>query len=146
MASVLLRGNALAEIITDNRGAARAQPYSLGNVCVQLLPNRRFAYDVSDVTYLRAAVPAGRRLLEDEVFHLKDRSDDGLIGVSRLRRAAAVVQTGLSIQNFAIRVVSNGINPSGALEVDGVLGANGNTDCEKVLKKRFAVPATQREP
>ena len=52
------------------------------------------------------------RLLQDEVLHLRDRSDDGLIGRSRLQRAAAVVQAGLSIQDFANALYRNGVNPS----------------------------------
>ena len=60
-----------------------------------------------------------RRLLQSEVVHLRDRSDDGLIGRSRLQRAAAVVAAGISIQTFANAIYDNGINPSGALELDG---------------------------
>jgi len=119
MASVLLRGNALSEIITDNRGAVIGlNPIPWQHCSVQLLGNGRLVYDVSDVTYLGGGTGRPRRLLQDEVFHLKDRSDDGLIGVSRLRRAAAVVQAGLSIQDFANQLYRNGVNPSGALEMD----------------------------
>lgn len=122
MASVLLRGNALSEVVTDARGApVSLKPIPWQNCAVQLLPNGRLVYDVSDVTYLGGGSGRTRRLLQSEIFHLRDRSDDGLVGVSRLRRAAAVVQAGLSIQDFANHLYSNGINPSGALEVDGKL-------------------------
>lgn len=134
MASVLLRGNALSEILTDARGAVTGlQPIPWQNVNVQLLRNGRLIYDVTDVTYLSGGTGRPRRLLQDEVFHLRDRTDDGLIGVSRLRRAAAVIQAGLSIQNFANFLYRNGINPSGALELEGKL----DPDQHKQLKVKF---------
>jgi hypothetical protein len=64
-------------------------------VAVQLLPNGRLVYDVSEVTSIYGGTGGTRRLLQDEVFHLRDRTDDGLIGRSRLQRAAAAVQAGL---------------------------------------------------
>jgi HK97 family phage portal protein len=130
----LLRGNSLSEIVTDNRGAVvELHPIPWDHVNVQLLRSGRLAYDVHDLTYLGGGSGRPRRLLQDEVFHLRDRSDDGLIGVSRLRRAAAVVQAGLSIQDFANHLYSNGVNPSGALEVEGKL----NTDSRQQLRKHF---------
>jgi HK97 family phage portal protein len=77
-------------------------------------------------------------LLADEVFHLKDRSDDGLIGVSRLRRAAAVVQAGLSIQNFANALYLNGANPSGALELDDKLNDLSRDRLRKSFEEAFS--------
>jgi HK97 family phage portal protein len=139
MASVLLRGNALSEIVTDTRGAAvNLNPIPWENVSAQLLPNRRLAYDVSDVTYLGGGTGRPRRLLQDEVFHLRDRSDDALIGVSRLRRAAAVVQAGLSIQNFSNALYLNGANPSGALEVDGTLSDPARNQLRQSFKEAFS--------
>ncbi|MGH7794108.1 MAG: phage portal protein [Candidatus Binatia bacterium] len=139
MASVLLRGNALAEIITDERGAAIGLKPIPWNFCsVQLLPGGRLVYDVTDVTYLGGGTGRLRRLLQSEVFHLRDRSDDGLIGVSRLRRAAAVVQAGLSIQDFANHLYANGVNPSGALEVDGKLNAENRAALRKHFEEGFS--------
>ena len=70
----LLRGNAYAEIIRDNRGApAELIPLHPDTVSVLRIPNtRRIVYDVSG--------PDGgtRRLVADEMLHLKDRSDDGI--------------------------------------------------------------------
>src|SRR5206468_3120454 len=58
-----------------------------------------------------------RRLLQDEVLHLKDRSDDGLIGRSRLQRAAAVVSAGMSMQDMQTSFFDKGLAPSGAVEL-----------------------------
>jgi phage portal protein BeeE len=101
MASVLLRGNALAEIVTDARGAVVGlKPIPWEWVSVQMLGSGRLVYDVVETIALYGSTGRPRRLLQDEVLHLKDRSDDGLIGRSRLQRAAAVVQSGMSIQSF----------------------------------------------
>jgi HK97 family phage portal protein len=119
VASALLRGNALSEIVTDARGAvAELRPIPWEWCSVQLLPSGRLAYDVVELTSIAGGTGRPRRLLQGEVFHLRDRSDDGLIGRSRLQRAAAVVQAGLSIQDFANALYRNGVNPSGALEMD----------------------------
>lgn len=139
MASVLLRGNALAEIATDTRGTVTGlNPIPWDHCSVQLLPSGRLAYDVTDITYLGGGTGRPRRLLQHEVFHLKDRSDDGLIGVSRLRRAAAVVQAGLSIQDFANQLYRNGVNPSGALEVDGRLSPESFDRLKREFRDMFA--------
>ena len=53
-----------------------------------MLLNNRLVYDVTDLTSV-GGTGRMRRLLRIEVFHLRDRSDDGLIGRSRLQRAAA---------------------------------------------------------
>jgi len=135
MASVLLRGNALSEILTDERGSLVAlKPIPWEFCAVQLLPNGRLVYDVNEITSVYGGTGGTRRLLQDEVFHLRDRTDDGLIGRSRLQRAAAVVQAGMSIQTFANALYSNGVNPSGALEVAGHLSA----EQFEQLRKRFS--------
>lgn len=139
MASVLLRGNALCRIITDERGAVVAlKPIPWEWVSVQLLPSGRLVYDVVELTHLYGGTGKPRRLLQDEVFHLRDRSDDGLLGRSRLQRAAAVVQAGLSIQEFANALYRNGVNPSGALQVDTKLTTEQKQQLGAAFKDSFA--------
>lgn len=139
MASVLLRGNALSEIVTDSRGELTAlRPVPWEWVAVQLLPNSRLVYDVSEITSIYGGTGGTRRLLQDEVFHLRDRTDDGLIGRSRLQRAAAVVQAGISIQTFANSLYANGVNPSGALELSGNLSENAFNHLKTQFKDAFS--------
>jgi len=141
MASVLLRGNALAELVTDDRGAVSAlRPIPWEFVTVQLLPSGRLVYDVVETTALYGGTGRPRRLLQDEVFHLRDRSDDGLIGRSRLQRAAAVLQAGLSIQDFANALYKNGVNPSGALEMEAKLTQDQRELLAKNFREAFAGP------
>jgi HK97 family phage portal protein len=78
--------------------------------------------------------------LPDEVLHLRDRSDTGLIGRSRLSRAAETVVAALSVQSFASNMIRNGANPSGAFEMDGVLGDAGRVRLTESFKQSFAGP------
>jgi HK97 family phage portal protein len=48
------------------------------------------------------------------------------------------VQAGLSIQNFATQIYSNGVNPSGALEVDGKLSQQSFDRLKKDFQENFA--------
>ncbi|WP_289145563.1 phage portal protein [uncultured Sphingobium sp.] len=116
VASALLTGNGLAEILRNANGSLsglRFIPWSW--VTVAQLASGRLAYDVSD----------GRgkswRLLSGEVIHLRDRTDDGRIGRSRLSRAADAVAA-VSVSNtFARTFLDRGASPSGVIEVPGTL-------------------------
>lgn len=142
MASTLLRGNGLAEIKMDGGGRVRELlPLPWDHVSVQMLPSGRLAYDVVEAIGLFGATGRPRRLLEGEVLHLRDRSDDGLIGRSRLTRAAAVVGTALSVQEFAGALYENGINPSGALQVSGKLGTPELNRLAQHFREAFSGPS-----
>lgn len=127
LASALLRGNALAKIVPDNAGRLRALwPVPWETVNVELLNNGRLAFDIHDGR-------GRRRLLQSEVLHLTDRSDDGIIGRSRLQRARSVVSTGLQVQDYAESMFGNAVTPSGVIEADGKL----NDDALAKLKQQF---------
>ena len=142
LASVLLRGNGLAEIITDARGAViELRPIPWEWCSLQLLPNGRLAYDVVELTHLYGGTGRPRRLLQHEVMHLRDRSDDGLVGRSRLQRAASVVSTGISMQTFADSMYKNGINPSGAIELEQKLTPEQRENLRERFSELHAGPA-----
>jgi len=122
MSQVLLRGNALAEILSPGRGMLDGlKPIPWEYVSVQLLPSGRLVYDVAEINSIYGGSGRPRRLLDTEVAHLRDRTDDGLVGKSRLSRAAAVIDAGYSLQEFSSNLYRNGVHPSGALEADGKL-------------------------
>jgi HK97 family phage portal protein len=122
IASTLLSGNGLSEIGTDGRGAlVELRPIPWSWASVQLLPNGRLAFDVSESSGIFGGTGRTRRLLQDEVLLLTDRSDDGVLGLSRLRRAAAVVGAALGQQEFAAGILSNGVYPSGIVSAEGKL-------------------------
>ncbi|MEO0612572.1 MAG: phage portal protein, partial [Pseudomonadota bacterium] len=101
-AQALLYGNGLAAIRSDNRGqVTELASYPWGRVAVQTV-TERIIYDCTD--------HQGRtqRLLQGDVLHLKDRSDDGLLGRSRLSRTAPVIELALQMQQFGNALYRNG--------------------------------------
>ncbi|MEA3541066.1 MAG: phage portal protein [Pseudomonadota bacterium] len=118
IASALLTGNGLAEIIRGGNGQLAGFAWvPWGMVTVQELPSGRLAYDIGD------GKGRTRRLLEGEVLHLRDRTDDGRIGRSRLSRAAETVQ-GVDLANrHARQFLANGASPSGVIEHPGNMTA-----------------------
>ena len=112
LAQVLLHGNAISTIEHDSAGRPVAlQPIPWGTVQVYRLPSGRLAYDVVQGT------GGVRRLFADEVFHLRDRSDDGLIGRSRISRARDVLGNALALQEWSGSMWANQATPSGAITV-----------------------------
>lgn len=137
IAQALLRGNAVCEIRHDSRGAVNAIiPVPWERVTVHQLGSGRLAYDVSDL-YENGRI---RRLLSDEVLHLRDRTDDGIIGISRLSRAAEVVETQADLQTFTGRIYQNGVAPSGVIEADEAIGPEQVQKLSERLKQAFGGP------
>lgn len=119
VAQALLHGNALSEIKADNNGRVFAlNPIPWPNVTVVLLPSGRLAYDVSDINPLYGGTGRVRRLLDTEVVLLRDRSDDGLIGRSRLSRCAGAVRLGLTMGAFSEILYDNRATPSVIVSTD----------------------------
>jgi HK97 family phage portal protein len=111
---VLLWGNALCIIDWDEGGRPAAlHPTPWNRVSVQLLPSGKPVYEVFGLDGSR------RRYTSDEVWHLRDSSDDGIVGVPRLARASQSVHNALELQTFATSMFANAATPSGALEFEG---------------------------
>src|SRR3546814_7547036 len=103
IASALLTGNGLSVVDRSGNGQLagfRYIPWSM--VTVAELSSGRLAYDVSD------GRGNTRRYLEGEVLHLRDRTDDGKIGRSRLSRAAETVAGVSAANTHAATFLANG--------------------------------------
>jgi HK97 family phage portal protein len=113
-AHCLLRGWAPAEIIRDGRGApVELRPHHPDWVSlVKITSTGRYAYDIS--------LPAGgtRRLLPEEMFILRDRTDDGITPKSRLQRAREVFGSALATERYANATFKNGASMSGIISYD----------------------------
>ena len=118
VADTLLTGNGLLEIERNGNGQVSGLTYHpWGMVTVQELASGRLAYDASD------GKGNSRRLLQGEALHLRDRTNDGKIGVSRLSRSADTV-TGVDLANrHARQFLANGANPSGVIKHPGTMTA-----------------------
>jgi HK97 family phage portal protein len=140
-ASTMLSGNALAELQTDTNGAPVALiPIPWHTVNVMELPSGRIAYDVAETTKWPGTAGRIRRLFEDEVLHVRDRSDDGVIGRSRLSRAGRTVKSAISLNEHARALFENGIYPSGALQLDGKLAPEQLRALRAALEQNFQGP------
>jgi HK97 family phage portal protein len=65
---------------------------------------------------------ASRRLVADEVFHLKDRSDEGICGKSRLQRARETFAIAEATERHAASVFRNSARLSGVLSHPDLVG------------------------
>jgi HK97 family phage portal protein len=127
-AALLWNGNCYAEIRRDARGAPVALiPYYPSLVSVFRIPGspRRLRYEVSDLD------GGTRRLLADEMLHVRDRSDDGLVGKSRLQRAREAFGTAMATEKFAASTYRNGAALSGIVSHPETLGP----DAAKTLRE-----------
>lgn len=109
--STLLTGNGLAEIQRNPNGALiglRFIPWA--TVGVQRIASGRLLYQVSEWD------GSVTRLLQDEVLHIRDRTDDGLIGISRLARARDTVDGVQASNTFARKFLENGAQPAGFIK------------------------------
>lgn len=133
VASTLLTGNGLAEIIRSGNGQLAGLAYiPWGMVTVAELSSGRLAYDLSD------GRGHSRRLLAGEVIHLRDRTDDGRIGVSRLSRAASAVEAVQLANSHARAFLANGASPTGAIEVPGTMKPEQRTAFREGFQNRHA--------
>jgi HK97 family phage portal protein len=114
LGSVLLHGNALAIIETDGTGAPGALvPVPWGAVQPVALPSGRLAFDVVAHRTPWGSAGMPRRLLDSECFYLKDRSDDGWTGRSRISRANEVLGAAYGLQQYSGAIWQNAATPSG---------------------------------
>ncbi len=107
------------------------------NVTVTMLPSGRLAYDVVLYSTLWGGTGLPRRFFDSEVFHLRDRSDDGLIGRSRISRAPAVLAAAIGLQTFSSAVWDNAATPSGMVTVPPGVSPDGLRRMESYFTDRY---------
>jgi HK97 family phage portal protein len=112
-AHVLLRGNGYALRRYDAEGRLTALvPIHPDAVTVSVAGGDRIVYDVSDKGGRRRYVP-------DEIFHLRGRSDDGIVGRSPIEVARDAVGLAQVQNRFAGRLLRNNARPTGIIEIPG---------------------------
>lgn len=127
-AAVLLRGNAYARIVRGSDGQVRQLwPIHPDRVRVLDLDNGRLGYEISSAN-------GTERLTQDEIFHLRHRSDDGVVGTSPITRSAATVELALAERDHGVTTFQNGSKLLGVLKFPGKL----NPDQKATLKATWA--------
>ena len=115
-AAMLLRGNAYARIIRGTDGQVRQLfPLAPDRVNVLSLDNGRIGYEITD--------RAGKveRLVQDDVFHLRHRTDDGVVGVSPITRCKQVLELAIAERDHGVDTFRNGAKLLGVLKAPGRL-------------------------
>lgn len=143
LSSTLLQGNAIA--VVDHDGAGRpcglypipwwcCQPILVPATPAEMIgspyvPNSKLVFDITQTMqpwplpssgYYPTGFP--KRYFDDEVVFLRDRSDDGILGRSRLSRAPEAYAAALGAQSFSAGIWQNGASLTGILRHPGRLG------------------------
>jgi HK97 family phage portal protein len=112
-----LRGNAYAEIIPGSRGAI--------DQLIPLHPDRVQPRRLPETTKIIYKVNredgTTDELTQDEIFHLRGFSLDGVIGLSPITLEREAIGVGLGAQEYGARFYANDATPGGILEHPGTL-------------------------
>jgi HK97 family phage portal protein len=104
---VELRGNAYAEIKPGPRGAVdQLIPMHPDRVHVERIGSGKLRYRYNDPLTNQT-----RYLMEEEVFHLRNFSDDGLTGQSTVAMAVDLFGVALAQQDYTARFLKNDARP-----------------------------------
>jgi HK97 family phage portal protein len=110
-----LRGNAFAVICPGPKGAIDSLvPIHPDRVAVFRLPNGRLRYQVR--AWYDGSIT---NYAQDEMFHLRGLSSDGMVGMSTIAVQRETIGTGLAQQEYAARFFANDSKPGGVLEHPG---------------------------
>jgi HK97 family phage portal protein len=121
MIGYLLRGNAYAVILHNQRGIPyalvpinpdRVQVWQSPDGSLFFLVNRQGLHDAAVLSSLPLLIPY------EDVFHLKDLSQNGLFGQSRITLAAEAIALSLGQERQYASIMGNGARPSGYLSTD----------------------------
>ncbi len=145
VAQALLHGNAVSVVESDGAGRPTALiPVPWPSVLVSRLPSGRLAYDVTAFGQPWGSAGPVRRFLDDQVFHLRDRSDDGLVGRSRISRAPDVLGSAIGLQTFSSAIWANAATPSGAVEVGPSISPAGLRRMQQWFEDRYTGAANAK--
>lgn len=119
MAGFLLKGNGYAVLLRNRDGSIR-QMIPVNPDLVELLEavDGSLFYSISPTGMWLAAMLQGQPLAvpEEDVFHLRDLSFNGLLGVSRVGLARDAIGLAMSQEQQAARWAGNGARPAGVLQ------------------------------
>jgi HK97 family phage portal protein len=130
-----LRGNAYSLIQPGPQGAIdQLIPVHPDRVRTFRLPNGRLRYEVRD--WYTGEL---RSLTQDEIFHLRGWSSDGMTGMSTiLHGARETVGIGLAQQDYAARFLENDSQPRGVLEHPQTMSQEANTRLRNTFQESQA--------
>jgi HK97 family phage portal protein len=130
-----LRGNAYARILPGQRGAVdRLEPISSDAVTVSRNKSGEVVYRVATID------GPPEVLFQEEVFHLRGFSLNGLTGVSTIGLQAEAIAIGLAAQQFQMAAFKNGVRLSGVFTHPGHLNEKARENLEKSIAANHGGP------
>lgn len=137
-AAAIAEGNGYARKEINGAGEISAlYPLQTRSVTVLRLPTGRYAYDWTDTDGKRI------RLLQDEVFHLRDRCEAGsFVGKSRIAIARDTLGLGLALREHGSATFRSGARPSGVLESERPLSTEQHRDLTALIQKHIGAGRT----
>lgn len=106
---VMMHGNAYARVIRSRGQVAHLIPMDHASVAAELDDNWNMVYTFTRKNGSPLTLPAS------EVFHLRDLSEDGIVGLSRVKLAREAIGIALQAERAAARLFKNGVMAGGAL-------------------------------
>ncbi len=132
-AHALTHGNAYARVVRGvGRRVVALHPLHPSNVCVEQNDDLSVVYKVTTKGGRYVELPAS------EVFHIRDMSDDGVVGLSRVRQAREAIGLAVQTEQAAARLFKNGTMVGGALTHPGKLGDKEFDNLDTSLKDKFS--------
>jgi len=118
MGHLVLRGNAYSRIISGLRGVVdQLWPLHPDRVKVERIEGNRLLYKVTDEKGI-----SQKTLLQEEVFHLRGFSTDGMVGIGPIQLMAEGIGLSIATEKYGALLFSNRAMPGGVLEHPGKIG------------------------
>ncbi|MGK5049616.1 phage portal protein [Janthinobacterium sp. GB4P2] len=112
---VMMHGNAYARVIWSRGQVLRLIPMCPKRVTAELDDSWNMVYTYTRKDGGLITLPAA------EVFHLRDLSEDGIVGLSRVRLAHEAIGIAQQAEKAAARLFKNGVMAGGALSAPSAL-------------------------
>lgn len=155
MRHLINHGNSYDRIIPGRRGFVdQLWPIHPSRVSVTQVESGRLVYSVRD-----PQSGGARQFTQDEIFHLRGASDDGIVGKGVLAYARDSLGTALATEAYAAKIFSRGTLNGGVIETPGVMDggagkrmaesfitAGGNWHLPKVLEQGATWKESQITP
>lgn len=132
-AHLLLRGNAYSLIERDGRYTPkRLISLNPDRVQVSLSDDGIPFYDVRMLGSGQV-----KRYYQDDILHIRDKSENGYVGISRISQAKNVIGMDLATAKHASKLFANGARPGGLLVHPGKVGKEGRKSIAKEWNEQY---------
>ena len=128
---MLMRGNAYAFIESSRREPVKS--------LIPLHPDRMQPFRVADgtVAYRYTTEKGGQHTyLQEEILHIRDLSDDGIVGLSRIDQAREAIGLGMAQEEFASRFFGNNATIGATIEHPAKLSPEAYDRLKKEIAER----------